>query len=66
METTIIKLISKKDYPVCDTSLHRMVRLQMWISVEYGAPFHCHYSLVFSDSEWQYLFVSHLGVKWMF
>ena len=40
-----------------------MVRLHFWKSGKCCIPFHCHYSQVHSNMEWEYLFGSHPGVK---
>ena len=52
--------------PLYDTKLYLIVRLQFWRFGECGVPFHCYYTSVYSDPEWQHLLGSCLmtNVGW--
>ena len=48
--------------PGYDTKLHPVVRLQFWSFEEWIVLLHYHYSLFFSDPEWEYLLVGQIGL----
>ena len=50
------KSTPKKECLEYDTKLHLIIRLQFWQSCEYGVRFHCHYSQVYFELKWLYLF----------
>ena len=46
-----------------DTKHQLMVRLQFWRSGDCGIPFHCYYTLVHSNPDWEYLLGYYLWIK---